>query len=739
MEIKLKVVQCPPESELTGHVITIDESGATIGRAATNTLALPDRNRYVSSVHAKILFNGQHFEIIDQSTNGTFLNNVGQALVKGQPQAVTHHDQILMGSYVLEVEVAGAELREAGDTTSVTKELDDTTSLTIPPNENEVAIDNLDKWLEPEAQEPEPMPQLKPASSPEEDSLIPGVDKEDKELDPLAALGMNAAKASESDLYLDLGEGNWNAPEGELPDPGEPVGQRMDIPGVIPSDWDKSMIVPGGKNTPVQPPTQTPAIIGEDMITPVTSTPPASGERGDSLLDLVNTPSEQLNPAPDFVANKPTEPSAEPCDPKIPTEDTGLLNRDFSRDDAELKTDDSAMTSQASAAESPVDPSDSYVDKKLSDWLDMSAGQPASKMQGESDKACPKEGLTEKEDLTENEGKIVTNKDADHSQVAQDLTGEAGATDETGATGETDETGETDSSLDPLDSSLFARRSSDSKPSTTNNNQEGQGAAKKPVTKRRTTGGLKIPPAATGADSLLDFFGNKPPSDQVSSSSAPARGPATDDAAASSQKDASGFSGGEEKQYARQLAEAMGLVGLSNDQLHALLPMVAEFVVMTVEGLMRALRARQTIKNEFRMNLTMIQAVENNPLKFSLSPEDAIENLFVKKRKAYLTATEATEEAFSDIANHQLALFNGIRAAYDDLLSQFDPERLERRFQRQRGKSIFGRSAIKWEAYQDFIEELNEDQERTFKHLFGETFAEQYETSFEALKAKKKK
>jgi type VI secretion system FHA domain protein len=122
-----------------------------------------------------------------------------------------------------------------------------------------------------------------------------------------------------------------------------------------------------------------------------------------------------------------------------------------------------------------------------------------------------------------------------------------------------------------------------------------------------------------------------------------------------------------------------------------------------------------------------------------LSTEDAIENLFVKSRKAYLSATEAADEAFADIADHQLALFNGIRAAYDELMGQFSPERLEKRFERQRGKSLFGGSGKKWEAYQNFIEELNEDQERTFKHLFGEVFAEQYERSFEALKAKRRK
>ena len=40
-----------------------DESGGTIGRAVTNTLALPDPERHVSRRHAEIEFAGKTFSI----------------------------------------------------------------------------------------------------------------------------------------------------------------------------------------------------------------------------------------------------------------------------------------------------------------------------------------------------------------------------------------------------------------------------------------------------------------------------------------------------------------------------------------------------------------------------------------------------------------------------------------------------------------------------------------------------
>ena len=72
---------------------------------------------------------------------------------------------------------------------------------------------------------------------------------------------------------------------------------------------------------------------------------------------------------------------------------------------------------------------------------------------------------------------------------------------------------------------------------------------------------------------------------------------------------------------------------------------------VAIQGVMDLLKARMEVKNEFRMSVTLIQARENNPLKFSTSPEDALHNLMIKQNPDYLPAVEAFEVASQRVPN----------------------------------------------------------------------------------------
>jgi type VI secretion system protein len=58
---------------------------------------------------------------------------------------------------------------------------------------------------------------------------------------------------------------------------------------------------------------------------------------------------------------------------------------------------------------------------------------------------------------------------------------------------------------------------------------------------------------------------------------------------------------------------------------------------LMIEGLREILMTRTSIKSEFRIDQTMISAGQNNPLKFSISAEQAIEAMVRPARKGYLT------------------------------------------------------------------------------------------------------
>lgn len=153
---------------------------------------------------------------------------------------------------------------------------------------------------------------------------------------------------------------------------------------------------------------------------------------------------------------------------------------------------------------------------------------------------------------------------------------------------------------------------------------------------------------------------------------------------------------------------------------------------------MDVLRARQHIKDEFRMYMTHFRSSENNPLKYSANVDDALHNLLVKRNVAYLGPVEAFEEAFADLRDHQIAMLAGMRVAFESTLAAFDPDRLQQQFDRQlKGASLLnlpGKLRY-WELYREWREETLKDPEATFRRLFGEEFARAYEEQLDMLEA----
>lgn len=185
------------------------------------------------------------------------------------------------------------------------------------------------------------------------------------------------------------------------------------------------------------------------------------------------------------------------------------------------------------------------------------------------------------------------------------------------------------------------------------------------------------------------------------------------------------------------LIEALGLdkSNLTNEQITEISQVVGELVRETIAGMMKVLSSRSSIKNEFRMNVTTIQPVENNPLKFSANIDDAMENMFLKSGNAFLKPVEAVREGFDGIAEHQVAILAGIRSAFKGVIERFNPDTLENRFEKfHKGGIIPGSSkARNWDAYASYYKELVEDMDNSFQHLFGYDFVQAYEDQLQKL------
>lgn len=180
---------------------------------------------------------------------------------------------------------------------------------------------------------------------------------------------------------------------------------------------------------------------------------------------------------------------------------------------------------------------------------------------------------------------------------------------------------------------------------------------------------------------------------------------------------------------------------MSAEQREAINQMGGEMLRELVEGVMQLLRSRSTIKNEFRMNVTTIEPFENNPFKFSVGVDDALENIFIKKGKAYKEPLEAMRECFHELGEHQLAMIAGIREGFQKMMDRFDPLTLEKLFKR-RGKysSIPGlRQARCWMNYSDYYAGFSDNMDSSFQNLFGTDFVQAYEDHLRRLSASRKK
>ncbi|UII71477.1 type VI secretion system-associated FHA domain protein TagH [Pseudomonas sp. HN11] len=151
---------------------------------------------------------------------------------------------------------------------------------------------------------------------------------------------------------------------------------------------------------------------------------------------------------------------------------------------------------------------------------------------------------------------------------------------------------------------------------------------------------------------------------------------------------------------------------------------------LMVEGLIDVLRARASLKGEFRMQQTMIQPAENNPLKFAPNADEALLLLLRHGNQAFMAPDAAVRDSFNDLRAHQLAVMAGVEAAIKHLLGRFEPAQLEERMGKPGGlSSIFNgsRQAQYWQQFTELYSNISREAQEDFQDLFGREFSRAYE------------
>lgn len=189
---------------------------------------------------------------------------------------------------------------------------------------------------------------------------------------------------------------------------------------------------------------------------------------------------------------------------------------------------------------------------------------------------------------------------------------------------------------------------------------------------------------------------------------------------------------------ARAFLKALGADGVTvpAQELTPTLSKLGQVLRVMVEGMREILMTRTSIKSEFRIQQTMIQAGGNNPLKFSISPEQAIEAMVKPSSKGYVDATEAAKEALQDIKAHEIAMVTGMESALRGILARLDPKALEDKISTGGGLSnvLKSKKARYWEVYETMYAEISDQAENDFHELFAKEFARAYREQMDKLK-----
>lgn len=167
--------------------------------------------------------------------------------------------------------------------------------------------------------------------------------------------------------------------------------------------------------------------------------------------------------------------------------------------------------------------------------------------------------------------------------------------------------------------------------------------------------------------------------------------------------------------------------GFHTEQPAETLHRVGQMFRKLIDGTISILRSRAAFKSLCRVNMTVIKASNNNPLKFTVSTEDVLRQLLENKTEGFIASTAAIEEAFNDVMNHQLAMQAGIQASLGDLLAEFDPKIIEKQF--EQGLVLQKKSKC-WDRYEDTYQRTVET---AVENFFGDAFVKAYEQQMRQL------
>jgi type VI secretion system protein ImpI len=157
---------------------------------------------------------------------------------------------------------------------------------------------------------------------------------------------------------------------------------------------------------------------------------------------------------------------------------------------------------------------------------------------------------------------------------------------------------------------------------------------------------------------------------------------------------------------------------------------VGQLLGVLVENTQQLLEGRQQAKRlAHSSDQTAIRALNNNPLKFAPTAEEAMRVMFGPPSGSYLDARTAFTQSFDNLKSHQVRTYSAMQHALKALLAEFDPVEIEKSVSTDRSLAdMLGlHKARLWDAYVSLWKGRTQSKKNAMLSAFMNYFAEHYD------------
>ena len=141
---------------------------------------------------------------------------------------------------------------------------------------------------------------------------------------------------------------------------------------------------------------------------------------------------------------------------------------------------------------------------------------------------------------------------------------------------------------------------------------------------------------------------------------------------------------------------------LSGGSLEATFRELGELVRTSVEGVREILATRAMVKSELRADQTVVQAADNNPMKFAPDVQRCLAAMVGQPPAGFLPGPEAMRRSMDDIKRHELALIGALNTVLAEMTTQLEPDAIASHVRAEPGLGNllpYAREARCWAVY----------------------------------------